>query len=96
MDDFADVRRLVFGADETRKLIDMRRTGAVEDNAGGASVEIMAAKMGDSIDVNRKLQKTYMPVNAAAVREADLARRIGRGKLAPEQNEFKKLKLFEE
>jgi len=68
-------------------------TGAVEDNAGGASVEIMAAKMGNSIDVNRKLQKIYMPVNAAAVREADLARRIGRGKLALEQNEFKKLKL---
>ena len=73
--------------------MDMRRRGAVEANAGGASVETVAAKMGNSIDVNRKLQKTYLPVNAAAVREADLARQIGRGKLASEQNEFKKFKL---
>lgn len=93
VDDFADLRRLVFGTEEKRKLMDMRRTGAVEANAGGASVETIAAKMGNSIDQNRKLQKTYMPVNIAAVREADQARRIGRSRLASEHNEFKKLKL---
>ncbi|WP_240233561.1 hypothetical protein [Devosia lacusdianchii] len=93
VDDFADIRRMVFGKDEKRKLMDMRRTGAVEANAGGASVESIAAKMGNSIDQNRKLQKTYMPVNIAAVREADQARKIGRSRLASEQNEFRKLKL---
>lgn len=93
VDDFAEVRRLVFGPDEKRRLMDMRRTGAVEANAGGASVEAIAAKMGNSIDQNKTLQKTYMPVNLAAVRSADESRRIGRRKLGSEQNEFKKLKL---
>ena len=55
--------------------MDMRRTGAVEATAGDASVEPLATKMGNSIDQNRKLQKTYMPVNAAAVRAADEARK---------------------
>lgn len=91
--DFAAVRELVFGPDEDRKLSDMRRSGAVEANAGGASVEVIAAKMGNSIDQNRKLQKTYMPVNAAAVRAADEARRKGRKLLGEDHNEFKRLKL---
>lgn len=91
--DFAELRLELFGPDETRRLMDMRRTGAVEANAGGASVESMAAKMGNSIDQNRKLQKTYMPVNAAAVRAADEARKKGRKLLGEEHNEFKKLKL---
>ena len=52
--------------------------------------------MANSIDQNRKLQKTYMPVNIAAVRAADEARKVGRRRLASEQNEFKKLKLGRE
>lgn len=93
IDDFADLRRSVFGRGEMRRLMDMRRTGAVEANAGGASVETIAAKMANSIDQNRKLQKTYMPVNIAAVRAADEARRIGRRLLGSEQNKLRKLKL---
>ena len=93
VDDFADFRRHVFGKGETRTLMDMRRTSAVEANAGGASVESIAAKMANSIDQNRKLQKTYMPVNIAAVREADLARKIGRSRPASEQMEFNILKF---
>jgi hypothetical protein len=65
----------------------------VEANAAGASVEAMAAKMGNSIDENRKLQKDYMPVNAAAIRTVDEARKKGRKILGEEQNQFKKLKL---
>ncbi|WP_163269683.1 hypothetical protein [Chelativorans alearense] len=91
--DFREIRALVFGTTEKRRLMDMRRTGAVEANAGGAPVEAIAAKMGNSIDQNKTLQKTYMPVNPAAVRAAEEARRIGRKKLSSEQNEFKKLKL---
>jgi hypothetical protein len=49
--------------------------------------------MGNSIDQNQKLQKTYMPVNIAVVREPDNARRIGRKRLASEQNEFGALNL---
>lgn len=93
VDDFADVRRLVFGEGEKRRLMDMRRSGAVEANAGGAAVEAIAAKMGNSIDENKALQRTYMPVNLAAVRAADQSRRIGRKLLGSEQNQYKKLKL---
>jgi hypothetical protein len=91
--DFRLIRCEVFGANENRKLMDMRRTGAVEANAGGASVESIAAKLGNSIDQNKTLQRTYMPVNPATVRAADESRRIGRRRLASEQNEFKNLKL---
>ncbi|WP_162783407.1 hypothetical protein [Devosia naphthalenivorans] len=91
--DFAATRLRVFGPDEKRKLQDARRSGAVEANAGGASVETISAKMANSIDQNKKLQQTYMPVNIAAVRAADDARRIGRKKLGEEQNQLKKLKL---
>ncbi|RWF66889.1 hypothetical protein [Mesorhizobium sp.] len=93
VDDFADVRKLVFGSGEKRRLMDMRRSGAVEANAGGASVEAIAAKMGNSIDESKALQKTYMPVNLAAVRAADQSRRAGRKLLGQERNEYKKLKL---
>ncbi|WP_202350538.1 hypothetical protein [Mesorhizobium sp. 113-1-2] len=49
--------------------------------------------MGNSIDDNKALQRTYMPVNLAAVRSADASRRMGRKLLGQEQNEYKKLKL---
>lgn len=90
VDDFADLRRAVFGKEEKRRLMDMRRTGAVEATAGGASVETLSAKMGNSIDQNKTLQKTYMPVNLAAVRLADEARIKGRRRLASGHNEIKK------
>lgn len=95
IDDFADVRLLVFGKDEKRRLSDMRRTGAVEAVSGGGTVESIAAKMGNSIDQNKTLQKTYIPVNLAAVRAADESRKIGRKNIAEERNEIKKLKLGE-
>lgn len=91
--DFAEVRLELFGPQEKRKFMNMRRTGAVEANAGGASVEFIAAKMGNSIDENRNLQKAYLPVNAAAVRATNEARKKGRRLLGEEHNEFKKLKL---
>jgi len=57
------MRRIVFGKSEKRSLMDMHRSGAVEANAGGAAVETIAAKMANSIDKSKALQKTYMPVN---------------------------------
>lgn len=83
----------MFGKSEKRSLMDMHRSGAVEANAGGAAVETIAAKMPNSIDESKALQKTYMPVNLAAIRSADESRRLGRKKLAEERNEYKKLKL---
>jgi hypothetical protein len=61
-EDFREVRTLVFGKGEKRQLMDMRRTGSVESNAGGASVESISAKLGNSIVQNKTLQRTYMPV----------------------------------
>ncbi len=76
-DDWRDVR----GAGETRTLADMRRSGAVEANAGDASDESVSAKLANSIATNRALRKIYLPVNLAAVEIADRARIVGRGRL---------------
>lgn len=96
VDDFADVRRLIFGPDEKRQLMDMRRSGTREATAGGAPLAAISAKLGNSIDRNKMLQRTYMPNQLASVRTADEARRKGRRLLAEERNKPKKLKLGSE
>jgi hypothetical protein len=48
-----------------------------------------AVVMANSTDSEPKVAKADMPANAAA----DEARKVGRRRLASEQNEFKKLKL---
>jgi hypothetical protein len=62
-------------------------------NAGGASIEAVAAKMANSIDRSSKLKSVYQPVDPATVREADRARIKGRNQLASDANRFEKLKL---
>jgi hypothetical protein len=79
--DFATVRTLVFGPDETRQLADMRRSGAVECDAGGSSEADQSNKMANSIDTNKRLRKTYNPVNVVSVRRFDEARAAGAKKL---------------
>jgi hypothetical protein len=78
--DFADVRALVFGPEETRTLADFRRSGAVEGLRGGATAEHMGNKLANDFASSSNLQKTYAPVDLATVRQADAARRIGRNK----------------
>lgn len=77
-DDFRDMRALVFGSAETRTLADFRRSGAVEALRGGASAELIGNKLANDFASSANLQKTYAPVDLAAVREADKARRKGR------------------
>ncbi len=77
VDDFDKVRTLAFGQSETRQLADMRRTGAVEGDAGGGSLTDQANKMANTVSVNARLRKTYNPVNVASVRRFDEARAIG-------------------
>jgi len=72
--DFRKVRELAFGEDEKRQLQDMRRSGAVEGDAGGGSVEDQANKMANTVDRNKQLRNTYNPVNVASVRRFDEAR----------------------
>jgi hypothetical protein len=75
--DFAKVRELAFGTEETRQLGDMRRSGAVEGDAGGGSITDQSNKMANTVSANNRLRKTYNPVNTASVRRFDEARTIG-------------------
>lgn len=76
-DDFRLIRNMVFPGDD-RKILDIRRSGAVEALAGDAAPGAMAQKMGNSIDRNRFLAETYLPKKAATVRLVDEARKRGR------------------
>jgi hypothetical protein len=76
--DFRVVRTALFGHDEQRQFTDMRRSGAVEADAGGASGPDLSNKMANTIGSSNQLRKTYTPVNIASVRRADDARTQGR------------------
>jgi hypothetical protein len=78
--DFADVRDMAFPGD-TRRLMDMRRSGVVEAIAGGSDVVGLSAKLANSIGRSNALHKTYAPVEIEAVRKADVARLQGRCKM---------------
>lgn len=75
--DFRAVRDAEFKGDQ-RKVMDFRRSGAVEATAGQVDPAALAGKMANSIDSNRELQKTYLPAQTAVVRLADEARARGR------------------
>ena len=79
-EDFRFIRDQVFPGD-TRKLMDIRRSGAVEALAGDVGLGQLGAKMGNSLASSSRLQKTYLPARTATVREVDEARRRGRSKL---------------
>ncbi|MHA6684202.1 hypothetical protein [Mesorhizobium sp. A556] len=84
-DDFGAVRELCFPGDK-RTLADMRRSGAIEAQAGGATTSETAAKMANSISTSNALHKTYQPVDLETVRQADAARRLGRTRLRARTN----------
>lgn len=63
---------------DPRTLMDMRRSGAVEANAGNVDAGALGAKMANSLASARDLQLTYQPVDPATVARADEARRRGR------------------
>lgn len=79
--DFAKIRRFVFGKGETRRMMDFRRSGAVEAMAGKVDGAALAAKMANTINQSRELQRTYLPVDMASVTRADEARLRGRNRL---------------
>jgi len=79
-DDFAVIRELCFPGDK-RTLADMRRSGAIELQAGGAAPSATAAKMANSISSANAIHKTYQPVDLGTVRQADAARILGRQRI---------------
>jgi hypothetical protein len=82
--DFRIIRALEFPAEEKlppkkrRKVMDFRRSGAIEAVAGKVDPAHLAGKMANSIDTNKTLQDTYLPQHASVVRLADAARLRGR------------------
>jgi hypothetical protein len=76
--DFRAIREEVCGKDEHRQLADMRRSGAVEADAGGTTDADLANKMANTINASARLRKTYNPVNVVSVRRVDEARQRGR------------------
>ena len=91
--DVAKVRATVFGLTETRKIMDMRRSGAVEAMAGQVDEGALAAKMANTIDQARELQRTYLPVDPVSVARADEARLRGRHRLRQGTKTHKKSEL---
>jgi hypothetical protein len=75
---FRKVRRDLFGPKELRQLADMRRSGAVEADAGGTTDTDLSNKMANTIAASTRLRKTYNPVNVVSVRRVDEARERGR------------------
>ena len=84
-DDFRAIRAIAFPGDK-RVLMDMRRSGAVEAAAGEVDPNALAAKMGNTINRSQQLQRTYQPVDLAAVRLADDARKRGRERMRKKTN----------
>ena len=76
-EDFRDIRKIEFPGD-TRKMLDFRRSGAVEAVAGGAAPAQLSAKLANSMGQSKKLEQTYAPIRVASVRSADAARKAGR------------------
>lgn len=85
-DDFRDVREAVDKTDR-RQLADMRRTGAVEGDAGGGSLADQSNKMANTVATNSRLRKVYNPTNVVSARRFDEARVVGAKLL--EQNRAK-------
>lgn len=84
-DDFRDVRRDLYGPDETRTLADFRRSGSMEAVAGQAAPAALAHVMGNSLDRVHELFKTYCPVHVVSLRDVAEARQRGAKRLAKEQ-----------
>lgn len=79
-EDFRTIRALVFGPHDERQLQDMRRSGAVEADAGGTTDADLSNKMANTLSASNRLRKTYNPVNIVSVRRVDEARADGRRK----------------
>ena len=78
---------------DTRKLLDFRRSGSQEAQAGGVTDLALSTKLANSINQSKRLQDTYLPKRAFTVRLADDARKLGRQKLRGERPANEKLKL---
>lgn len=82
--DFAKVRLEAFGKDEKRFFMDIRRSGNVEADLGGASAEARAEILANALDKNKFLEQTYTPPTVAKARKLAKQREVGRAILEQE------------
>jgi len=76
--DFAAVRKAAFGASEKRFFMDIRRSGNVEADLGGASAGDRAEILANALDKNKLLDQTYTPPTVAKARKIAKQRELGR------------------
>lgn len=82
LDDFDKTRKAAFGDGETRRFQDIRRSGNVEADLGGATPEERAEILANNLHKNRFLEETYTPPTITKAREHHKKRLIGRALLA--------------
>jgi hypothetical protein len=80
-DDFRDIREILFGKSDRRRIADMSRSGTVEAFAGDSPAGNVQQKMANTLAQSERLLRTYAPANAAPVREVDAARIVGRRRI---------------
>ena len=68
-DEFAKIRKLAFGVEETRKMMDLRRSGNVEADLGGASPDDRAEILANTLNKDAGLEATYTPPTVAKARK---------------------------
>ena len=82
--DFSAVRKLAFGPDEKRFFMDIRRSGNVEADLGGASADDRAEILANALHKDAYLEQTYTPPTVAKARKLAKQREIGRALLEQE------------
>lgn len=82
-DDFRVVRAHVFPGDK-RQLQDIRRSGNLEADVGGADKETMGEILANGLATSAFLNDTYTPPTVAKARDVALQRLTGRARLAEE------------
>lgn len=83
-DDFRAVRLHVFGEEEKRQFMDIRRSGNVEADAAGADKATMGELLANGMATSKFLEDTYTPPTVAKARLVAVQRQEGRRRLAAE------------
>ena len=84
--DFRRVRDVSFKGD-TRRLMDIRRSGNIEAWVGGAERDTMGKALANRLGDNQFLFETYTPQTLVAARQISDARRLGREQLKPKEED---------
>mgnify|MGYP001090610846 FL=1 len=89
--DFRILRTDVFGPDEKRKLLDLRRSGTIEAIVGDATAEQVGVTLGNSFGTSKKIQVTYTPNQLETVKKVAEARKRGRAALTSAKHQVRPL-----